>query len=104
DFEAGDVFDRDKAVFFFAPDGAIPFASVAWPGLSGVLSGMNAEGVAIIVNGGRAREPEATGEPVVFTLREVLERAHDTAEAVSILRAQRVMVSHMVLVADAKGA
>ena len=46
DFEAGDEFDRDKAVFFVRENGAIPFASVAWPGLVGVLSGMNAEGVA----------------------------------------------------------
>ena len=103
DFEAGDVFDREKAVFFVAGDGAIPFASVAWPGLIGVMSGMNLEGVTIIVNGGRAREPRTTGEPVVFLLRDVLERAHDTAEAVAILRAQSVMVSHLVLVTDAKG-
>ena len=48
DFEAGDEFDRDKAVFFVRENGAIPFASVAWPGLVGVLSGMNAEGVAIV--------------------------------------------------------
>jgi isopenicillin-N N-acyltransferase like protein len=54
DFEAGDQFDRSKVVFFVKKAGAIPFASVAWPGLVGVLSGMNAEGVAIVVHGGRA--------------------------------------------------
>jgi isopenicillin-N N-acyltransferase-like protein len=105
DFEAGDVFDRDKAVFFVRGegDGVLPFASVAWPGLVGVLSGMNVEGVAIVVNGGRARDPETTGMPVVFALREVLERAHDTAEAIAILGAQQVMVSHIVMVTDAHG-
>jgi hypothetical protein len=40
---------------------------------------------------------------MVFALREVLERAHDTAEAVKILAAQPVMVSHLVFVADARG-
>jgi isopenicillin-N N-acyltransferase-like protein len=103
DFEAGDEFDRDKAVFFVREDGAIPFASVAWPGLVGVMTGMNAEGVAIIVNGARAREPRTEGEPVVFALRDVMERAHDTDEAVAILKAQPVMVSHLVMVADAHG-
>ena len=44
DFESADAFDRDKAVFFVRPLGSIPFASVAWPGLVGVLSGMNLEG------------------------------------------------------------
>ena len=103
DFEAGEEFDRDKAVFFVREDGAIPFASVAWPGLVGVMSGMNAEGVAIVVNGARAREPRTNGEPVVFALRDVLEKAHDVDEAVAILSSQEVMVSHLVMVADAHG-
>lgn len=106
DFEAGEEFDRDKAVFFVretGEGGAIPFASVAWPGLVGTMTGMNAEGVAVVVNGARAREPRAEGEPVVFALRDVLERAHDVDEAVAILKAQPVMVSHLVLVADAHG-
>ena len=103
DFEAADVFDRDKAVFVVREDGKIPFASVAWPGLVGVVTGMNAEGVAVAVNGGRAREPSTTGMPVAFSLRETLESAHDTAEAIAILSRQTVMVSHLVFVGDAKG-
>jgi isopenicillin-N N-acyltransferase-like protein len=103
DFEAGDVFDRSKAVFFVREDGAIPFASVAWPGLIGVMSGMNAEGVAVVVHGGRARRASTVGEPVVFMLRDVLERARDTGEALAILKTQEVMVSHIVIVADARG-
>jgi hypothetical protein len=103
DFEAGDVFDRSKVVFFVREAGGIPFASVAWPGFIGVMSGMNAEGVAIVVHGGRAREPRTTGEPVPFMLRDVLEKAHDTGEAVAILKSQDVMVSHIVIVADRAG-
>ena len=103
DFEAADVFDRDKAVFIVREDGKIPFASVAWPGLVGVVTGMNAEGVAVAVNGGRAREPSTTGIPVAFSLRETLESAHDTGEAIAILSRQNVMVSHLVFVGDAKG-
>jgi isopenicillin-N N-acyltransferase like protein len=103
DFEAADIFDRDKVVFVVREEGAIPFASVAWPGLVGVVTGMNAAGVAVAVNGGRAREPSTTGIPVAFSLRETLERAHDTAEAIDILSKQDVMVSHIVFVGDAKG-
>jgi isopenicillin-N N-acyltransferase-like protein len=103
DFEAGDVFDRSKAVFFVREDDKIPFASVAWPGLVGVMSGLNAEGVAVVVHGGRARDPTTAGEPVVFMLRDVLQNAHDTREALSILASQTVMVSHIVIVADAGG-
>ncbi|MGZ3687147.1 MAG: C45 family autoproteolytic acyltransferase/hydrolase [Bdellovibrionota bacterium] len=103
DFEAPQLFDLDKAVYFVKRDGMIPFASVAWPGLIGVYSGMNREGVAVVVHGGRARAPVTKGDPVVFTLREVLEKAHDTNEAIQIMAKQHVMVSHIVILADAKG-
>jgi hypothetical protein len=104
DFEGADFADKDKAIFFVREEGMIPFASVAWPGLVGVMSGMNAEGVAVVVHGGRAGEPQAEGIPVVFSLREVLSKARSTSEAVSILKDQRVMVSHIVTVADGKSA
>jgi hypothetical protein len=104
DFEAGEVFDREKVVYLVREDGAVPFASVAWPGLVGVVTGMNAVGVFVAVHGGRAGEPTSDGIPVAFSLREVLERAHDTDEAVAILSAQHPMVSHIVFVADGRGA
>jgi len=103
DFEAADVFDTDKAVFLVHEEGKIPFASVAWPGFVGVVTGMNAEGVALAVHGGRAREPSTTGVPVAFSLRETLASARDTNEAVAILAAQPVMVSHIVFVGDGAG-
>jgi len=103
DFEAAEVFDRDKVVFVVHEDGAIPFASVAWPGFLGVVTGMNAEGVAVAVHGARAREPRARGVPVAFSLREALSHARSTEEAVAILTRQEVMVSHLVFVGDARG-
>lgn len=103
DFEAGDTFDRDKDVVLYAEDGSIPLASVGWPGLTGVVTGMNLEGVLLVVHGGRAREPRTEGIPVALSLRETLAHAHDTEEAIAILSKQDVMVSHLVFVADAKG-
>ncbi len=103
DMEIGDVFDTDKVVYFVREDGRIPYASIAWPGLAGVLTGMNLEGVMVLVNGARSGEPRTTGLPVVFSLREALQTAHDTEQAVDTLAKQDVMVSHIVFVADAKG-
>lgn len=103
DFEAADVFDADKVVFLVHEDGKIPFASVAWPGFVGVVTGMNAEGVAVAVHGGRAREPSVSGVPVAFSLREALASARDTDEAAALLASQPVMVSHLVFVGDAAG-
>lgn len=103
DFEAGPIFDVGKAVFLVRQEGRIPYASVAWPGLVGAVSGMNAEGVAAVVHGARAKEAQPSGEPVVHTVRDVLGRARTTAEAVDILRAKAPMVPHMILLVDAAG-
>jgi hypothetical protein len=103
DFEVDDIFDRRKAVFLVRETGKIPFASVAWPGLVGVVSGMNLEGVAVVVHGGRAREPQAEGEPVVHALRRVLSEAHTSEEAAQLLAQRAPMVSHIVIVTDAHG-
>jgi isopenicillin-N N-acyltransferase-like protein len=103
DFEADDGLDRDKVVYLVREDGAIPFASVAWPGFVGVVTGMNAEGVVMVVHGGRAREPVAEGMPVAFSLREALAHGRTADEAVAILQAQAVLVSHIVFLADAAG-
>lgn len=103
DFEVNDIFDEQKAVFFVRESGAIPFASVAWPGLVGVVSGMNRSGLAVVVHGGRAGEPRQVGEPVVHALRRVLSHAHDVSGAIELLSASEPMVSHIVVLADAKG-
>lgn len=103
DFEAGDVFDEGKAVFLVREAGKIPYASVAWPGLIGAVSGINAEGLALVVHGARAKKPVPEGEPVLHTLRDVLASARDTEEAVRVLASRHAMVSHLVLLADAHG-
>ena len=103
DFEVDEVFDRHKAVFLVRETGRIPFASVAWPGLVGVVSGMNQAGVAVVVHGARGGTPQAEGEPVVHALRRVLSTAHDTEEALTALAAQPAMVSHIVILNDAQG-
>ena len=103
DFEVDEVFDRRKVVFLVKETGQIPFASVAWAGLVGVVSGMNVEGLTVVAHGARAGEHEIRGEPVVHELRRLLSRAQTLNEALSALGARTPMVSHIVIVADAKG-
>ncbi len=103
DFEAGSIFDVGKALFLIREKGRIPYASVSWPGLAGVVSGMNAEGVALVVHGARALKPRAIGEPVVHTMRDVLGGAKTTEEAVALLHDRPAMVSHMVMIVDPSG-
>jgi hypothetical protein len=103
DFEAGRIFDDHKAVFLMRESGRIPYASVSWPGLVGAVTGMNEAGLALVVHGGRAREPRSAGEPLVHTMRDVLGQARSTDEAVEMMRQRDPMVSHIVMLADASG-
>jgi len=103
DFEADDIFDTKKAVFLVEENGKIPFASVAWPGLVGVFSGMNEKGLAVVVHGGRAGQPRTYGEPVAHALRRVLQTATTTDEAIAALAQREPMVSHIVILDDATG-
>lgn len=100
DFDVDRWFDHDKIVAIVSPAGKIPYASVGWPGMTGVVTGMNAEGIWINVNGGRAGELDSAGIPVVFTTREVLEGAHSLDEAIAIIARDAPMASHILLVAD----
>jgi isopenicillin-N N-acyltransferase like protein len=103
DFEAGPIFDDHKAVFLMREVGRIPYASVSWPGLVGAVTGMNEAGVALVVHGGRAREPQSAGEPLVHTMRDVLGQARSTEDAIEMFRRRVPMVSHIVMLADAAG-
>lgn len=100
DAELGEPFDRDKTVTLVREDGRIPYASVAWPGLTGVVTGLNAEGLWVSVNGARAGEAATDGTPLVLILRAMLQSARSVDEAIRVARGFRPMVSHMVLVAD----
>jgi hypothetical protein len=103
DFEAGEIFDSHKAVFLIHESGRLAYASVAWPGLIGTLTGMNEAGLALVVHGGRAREAKSCGEPLVHTMRDVLGEARSTEDAVRSLAASEPMVSHIVMLVDAAG-
>ncbi|MEI8259340.1 MAG: C45 family peptidase, partial [Deltaproteobacteria bacterium] len=100
DMEIDPVFDTDKTVVLYHPRGGIPFASVAWPGLTGVVTGMNRAGIFVAVHGGRAGSATTRGVPVPTTVRTVLEHAHTLDEAIAIVRADTAMVSHILFVVD----
>ncbi|MCC7535498.1 MAG: hypothetical protein IT379_04770, partial [Deltaproteobacteria bacterium] len=100
DFDVDPWFDREKVVQLVRVAGSVPYVSVAWPGMTGVVTGMNAEGVWVAVHGARGGEREGEGTPVVFTTRAILEQARTLDEAVAIAIRDRPMVPHMLVIAD----
>lgn len=104
DFDAGpEVFDLQKAILFFRPRGKIAFASVAWLGMSGVITGLNAEGIYVSINAARS-DDKAGGEgvPVEILVREIMEQAKSIDDVVALVKRTPVMVPDFYLVGDGK--
>jgi hypothetical protein len=98
DWEAAEVFSRDRVVMMCEPDNKIPFISLSWAGMAGVVSGMNRAGVSVTVNGAPSSLPSQTATPVAMVAREIMESAHNLGEALKILRDAKVFVSTIWLV------
>jgi hypothetical protein len=97
DWEAAEVFSRDRVVVMCEPDEGIPFISLSWAGMAGIVSGMNRAGLSVTVNGAPSSLPRQTATPVAMVAREVLQRAHNLDEALAILRRATVFVSTLWL-------
>jgi hypothetical protein len=102
DFEGPEIFDRDKAVLFYRPRGKIPFASIAWVGMSGVVTGINAEGIYVSVNAARMDDKGAEGMPVQILMRQMMEEARSVDDVIKLVKKTPVMVPDFYLVADGK--
>lgn len=102
DWEAGEVFDRDKCIIYVWPNDGIPYVHVAWAGMAGAVTGMNAQGLSIHLNAARTDETRfgRVGTPVSLLVRRVLAQARNIDEAHAIIREAAVFVSDSYLVAS----
>ncbi|MCB9893841.1 MAG: 1-acyl-sn-glycerol-3-phosphate acyltransferase [Planctomycetes bacterium] len=104
DFEAGEVFDKDKAVLYVWPEKGIPYVHVSWAGMAGAVTGMNQEGLSIHVNAARTDEVGfgKVGTPVSLLVRRVLEQCSTIDEAYKLISEAQVFVSDTYMVATRK--
>lgn len=89
--DGGDAAAGHVVLSFVKADGVIPFASIGWPGMVGVVSGINAEGIALMVHPVQTQDVRITdqAQPIPLLAREVLENAHDLEDAVKILKNEK---------------
>lgn len=102
DFFFGEDFARHKMVVFVNPTEGIPFVSVSWPAMMGVVSGMNMEGLIVTLNAAEGPLNIEGRTPVSILARQIVQYASSIDEAVAIAEQTETFVSEQIFVCSAK--
>lgn len=102
DFYVGDDFAKNKIVAFYAPDEGHKFMMVTFGGMTGVLSGMNDQGLTVTLNAAKSEIPSSSATPVSILAREILQYASTIEEAYAIAGKRKTFVAESFLIGSAK--
>ena len=103
DFEAGARFDREKIVAAVVPDEGWRYLTVNFGGMTGVVSGVNEKGLAVSLQSLSGGPTAVSGQPAILLAADVLQQDATVEQAIARIRAARVFVSDIYLLADAAG-
>jgi predicted choloylglycine hydrolase len=104
DFPSLNLADKHTVILVFRPtDGRYAFAAVGWPGMIGVLSGMNEHGLALANM--EVLRPALLPMAMPYTLlyRTVLEKCRTVDEAIALLEKTPRQTPNNLMLMDAAG-
>jgi predicted choloylglycine hydrolase len=103
DWPGLDIADKSSVLLIFHPEGRYAFASVAWPGMIGVLSGMNEYGLTLCNMEVPRPERPPTAMPYSLLYRTILERCKTVDEAIELLKTTPRQTANNLMLMDAAG-
>jgi isopenicillin-N N-acyltransferase-like protein len=103
DFPSLNIADKYSTVFVYHPTGRYAFVSIGWPGMIGVLSGMNEHGLCL-ANMEVPRSKRLPGAmPYTLLYRETLERCKTVNEAIALIEKTPRQSANNLMLMDAAG-
>ena len=101
DFYMGEEFAKNKLVLFEKPNSGYAYVSVTWPGMLGVVSGMNTQGLAVTINASKLEVPSSSATPISILVKSILQYASNIEEAETIAASFKTFVCESILVGSA---
>ena len=90
------------AVFVVHPSGKHAFINVGWAGFTGVMTGMNDQGISVGQVGAETADATFAGLPIQFMMRRVLEESDNLSAAEATVTTARRTVGINYVIADAE--
>ncbi len=94
----------ENLVTFYEPDKGNSFVSIGWPGMIGVVSGMNDKGLIVGILTAYSKDVSFDGIPSCFLTRKVLQYANNIKEAEEIIIKSKRTGPNIILLTDEKEA
>ena len=98
------VAHRSGVVFIVEPRGERRVLSVGWPGIAGVVTGMNDRGVVVTMNMALSSDAEPNATPALLRIRDILEHSQNASAAVAGATAKPRTMAMNWMIADAESA
>lgn len=102
DFECGPAFNHQKSITFVRPNHGYGFATIAWPGLAGCVTGMNEKHIGLFINAAASASFRPVGEPTIIVARQVLQFASHIRQAIAMFRRAHVFVTNIIVVGNGR--
>ncbi len=97
------VLNKHSALMIYHPAGRNQFAAIGWPGMIGVLSGMNEYGLSLACMEGPRMARLPTAMPYTLLYRTILEQCRTVDEAIDLLQRTPRQTANNLMLMDAAG-
>jgi predicted choloylglycine hydrolase len=98
DFYSGDDFAKNKIIAFVKPTAGYKYMYITWAGFTGVVSGMNDQGLTLTINAAKSDIPTGGATPISLLAKEILQYSKNIKDAYAIAEKRQTFVSESILI------